>query len=103
MLINGVEITNYKTEEKVYFGPLTSVSVLNSGSNYDVINLPKLSIPNSEGGTNALVQPVISGKITDIIIDSETTNFDIKEITSINVSGGNGTGGKFDPVLVKKV
>ena len=102
MLINGVEITNYKTEEKVYFGPLTSVSVLNSGSNYDVINLPKLSVPNSEGGTNALVQPVISGKITDIIIDSETTNFDIKEITSINVSGGNGTGGKFDPVLVKK-
>ena len=102
MLINGVEINNYKTEEKVYFGPLTSVSVLNSGSNYDVINLPQLSVPSSENGTDAKVQPVVSGKITDIIIDSETSNFDIKEIVSINVSGGNGSGGKFDPVLVKK-
>ena len=102
MLINGVEISNYKTEEKVYFGPLSSISILNSGSNYDVINLPQLSIPSSEGGTDAKIQPVISGKITDIIIDSETSNFDIKEISSINVSGGNGTGGKFDPVLIKK-
>ncbi len=102
MLINGVEINNYKTEEKVYFGPLTSVSVLNGGSNYDVINLPQLSVPSSENGTDAKVQPVVSGKITDIIIDSETSNFDIKEIVSINVSGGNGSGGKFDPVLVKK-
>ena len=102
MLINGVEINNYKTEEKVYFGPLTSISVLNGGSNYDVINLPQLTVPSSNGGTDAKVQPVVSGNITDIIIDSETSNFDIKEIVSINVSGGNGTGGKFDPVLVKK-
>ena len=44
MLINGVEISNYKSDDKVYYGPLKSISVLNSGSNYDVINLPQISI-----------------------------------------------------------
>ena len=102
MLINGVEIVNYKTEEKVYYGPLSSVSISNPGSGYDVINLPQISVPVSAGGINAKIQPVISGKLTDIIVDSNTTNFDIKEIISINVSGGNGSGGKFDPILTKK-
>ena len=39
MLINGVEISNYKSSDKMYFGPLKEVSVLNGGDNFDVINL----------------------------------------------------------------
>ena len=62
MLINGVEITNYKSDDKVYYGPLKSISVLNGGGNYDVINLPQISI--SDGfGTTALCRPVIQGSI----------------------------------------
>ena len=102
MLVNGVEIVNYKTEEKVYYGPLTSISILNSGDNYDAINPPKISVASPNGGTDAKIQPVINGKLTDIIVDSNTSNFGIKEIISIDVLGGNGKGGTFDPVLVKK-
>ena len=38
MLINGVEIKNYKSDDKIFFGPLENVKILNGGSNYDVIN-----------------------------------------------------------------
>ena len=31
MLINGVEITNYKSNDKIYYGPLKSVDILNGG------------------------------------------------------------------------
>ena len=40
MLVNGVEVINYKSEDKVYYGPLESVRVFNGGSNFDVVNLP---------------------------------------------------------------
>ena len=40
MLINGVEIRNYKSDDKIYYGTLKSIEVLNGGNNYDVINLP---------------------------------------------------------------
>ena len=33
MLINKVEIGNYKSLDKVYFGPLTSIDVLTGGEN----------------------------------------------------------------------
>jgi hypothetical protein len=96
MLINGVEISNYKTFDKVYFGPLEKVEVLNGGSDFDVINPPFIEV--SAGlGTTALVQPVVTGTIEDIFIDNQ--QFDIKEVLSINVAGGNGSGGSFEPIL----
>ena len=39
MLVNGVEVINYKSEDKVYYGPLESVRVFNGGTNFDVVNL----------------------------------------------------------------
>jgi hypothetical protein len=99
MLINGVEISNYKTFDKVYYGPIEDVRVLNGGSNFDVINAPEITV-SSGVGTTSLVLPVISGTITDIITDKQ--EFDIKEVLSINVTGGNFIGGFFEPVLTKR-
>ncbi len=96
MLKNGVEISNYKSEDKIYFGPLTSVDVLNGGENYDVINLPSIEV-SSGLGTNALVQPVISGVVEDVFIDPQS--FDIDRIISIGVTGGNGSGCVIEPVV----
>ena len=96
MLINGVEISNYKSNEKVFFGPLTKVDVLNGGSNFDAINLPKISVSTGIG-TTALVQPVISGKVKDIFVDPQ--NFDIDRIISIGVTGGNGSGCVLEPII----
>ena len=99
MLINGVEISNYKTFDKIYSGPIENVNILNGGSGFDVINPPKIVV--SAGlGTTALVQPVISGSVQEIFVDKQ--DFDIKEVLSVNVTGGNGSGGSFEPVTVVK-
>jgi len=100
MLINGVEINNYKSNDKIYYGPLESIDVLNGGTNYDVINPPLLTI-SSGIGTTALVQPVISGSIKEVYIDAQ--DYDIRSIVSIGVSGGNGSGAVLDPILTKRV
>ena len=100
MLINGVEINNYKSNDKIYYGPLESIDVLNGGTNYDVINPPLLTI-SSGIGTTALVQPVISGSIKEVYIDAQ--DYDIRSIVSIGVSGGNGSGAVLEPILTKRV
>ena len=100
MLINGVEINNYKSDDKIYYGPIESISALNGGNNYDVINPPLVAI--SPGlGTTALAQPVISGSITSVYIDSQ--DYDINTIVSIGVSGGNGSGAVLEPIIKKRV
>jgi len=100
MLVNGVEIANYKSNDKIYYGPLQSINVLNGGTNYDVINPPLLTVSSGVGIT-ALVQPVISGSIKKVYIDSQ--DYDINSIVSIGVSGGNGSGAILDPILIKRV
>ena len=99
MLINGVEISNYKSNDKIYYGPLESINVLNGGSNFDVINLPIISISSGIGIT-ALVHPVISGSIQKVYIDSQ--DYDIDKIVSIGVSGGNGSGAVLQPIVTKR-
>ena len=100
LLINGVEITNYKSTDKVYYGPLKKINVLNGGENFDVINPPKISIESGLGST-ALAQPVVSGSITDVIVDFDTYNFNINKVISIGVTGGNGTGCILQPSISK--
>jgi hypothetical protein len=99
MLINGVEINNYKSNDKVYYGPLESISVLNGGIGYDVINPPLISVSPGSGST-ALVHPVVSGSIEKVYIDSQ--DYDINTIVSIGVTGGNGSGGVLEPILTKR-
>ncbi len=99
MLINGVEINNYKSDDKVYYGPLKSINVLNGGIDYDVINPPLISVsPGS--GTTALIHPVVSGSIKKVYIDSQ--DYDINTIVSIGVTGGNGSGCVLEPILTKR-
>mgnify|MGYP001196446358 CR=1 FL=1 len=96
MLINGVEISNYKSNDKIFFGPLNKVQVLSGGDGFDIINLPNISISSGIGST-ALVQPVVSGKVIDVFVDPQ--NFDIDNVISIGVTGGNGTGCVLEPVI----
>ena len=99
MLINGVEINNYKSNDKVYYGPLKSISVLNGGIGYDAINPPLISVSSGIGST-ALVHPVVSGSIEKVYIDSQ--DYDINTIVSIGVTGGNGSGCVLEPILTKR-
>jgi hypothetical protein len=99
MLINGVEISNYKSDDKVYYGPLKSVEVLNGGIDYDVINPPLVSISPGKVST-ALVQPVIRGSIKKVYVDSQ--DYDIDKIVSIGITGGNGSGAVIEPIITRR-
>ena len=60
MLINGVEINNYKSKDVVYYGPIEDVDILSGGENFDVINPPLIEVSTGAGIT-AKIQPVIRG------------------------------------------
>ena len=98
LLINGVEITNYKSTDKVYYGPLASSNILNQGTGYDVINLPYIEVAAGLG-TTALVQPVLTGTMTEAVVDPQ--GFNIDRVLSIDVTGGNGTA-VIEPLIESK-
>ena len=87
MLINGVEILNYKSQEIVYSGTLNSIDIASEGSDYDVINPPILSIQDATGvGATGVV--AVKGAFEAIdIIDS---GFDYVSKPILTISGGNG-------------
>ena len=91
ILINGVEIANYKSKDVVYFGPLDEVEVVSLGQNYDIINPPVLSISDPVG-TGASGYCSVKGSLQEIrIIDP---GFDYLEIPTIRITGGNGSNAK---------
>jgi hypothetical protein len=96
MLVNGVEIFNYKTTNKIYYGPLEKVNVLSGGGDYDVINPPNLSLSSG----SALIQPCISGSIEKVYVTPQ--NFDIDVVVSVAITGGNGSGAVFQPIIERK-
>ena len=100
ILKNGVEIANYKSLDKIYFGPLSEFKILNQGKGFDVINLPTVSIPSPGTGTTALVQPVVSGVLDEVLVDQQ--HFDVEKVMSVTISGGNGSGAVLKPVVTKR-
>jgi len=100
MMVNGVEIFNYKSDNKIYYGPLNEVTVFNSGSNYDVINPPTIEVSTPSAGTTAYIQPVVSGSVKSVVVDP--SDFDISNVISISITGGNGNGAVLEPVLRKR-
>jgi len=89
MLVNGVEILNYKSGDSVYFGKINEVTVPAPGTGYDIINPPILSIQDSTGiGATGLVN--VKGNLDRIeILDP---GFDYVTEPIITISGGNGLG-----------
>jgi len=88
LFANGVEIYSYKSTDKVYFGSLKSVDVLNKGSGYDVINRPRLSVTQTgHTGIAASVTSQVSGTLTDVLVDSP--GVDYQEDPNVTIVGGN--------------
>ena len=91
ILINGVEILNYKSRDIVYAGPLTEIEVTAPGQGYDIDNPPVLSITDPVG-TGASAYCAVRGSLQEIrVIDP---GFDYDEIPTIKITGGNGIGAK---------
>ena len=98
MLINGVEINNYKSKDAIYYGPIAGVNILSGGEDFDAINPPLVEV-SAGAGITAKIQPVISGGFEKVYVDSQ--DYNIGEITSINISGGNGSGAVIEPVIIE--
>ena len=89
ILIDGVEVYNYKSKDKCYYGKLNSVNILNGGQNYDIINPPVFSVEDSVG-SGATGSVSVRGSLKDIrILDS---GFDYVDVPIIKITGGNGSG-----------
>lgn len=91
LLVNGVEIINYKSRDLIYFGSLEKIDVTSSGEGYDIINPPSLLIED-QVGAGATGYCSVKGSLQEIrIIDP---GFDYTEIPIIKITGGNGIGAK---------
>jgi hypothetical protein len=102
VLINGVEIQNYKSDDRVYYGPLDNIKVLNGGTDYDVINPPAIEISDPSVGTGitAKAQACVRGSVKEVIVDPQ--NFSINRVLSTTIEGGNGQGAVLEAVVSKQ-
>ena len=89
ILVNGVEILNYKSKDIIYYGSIEQIDVLVEGSGYDVINPPILTATSTVGsGLSAYCE--VEGNVDEIqVLDG---GFDYLSQPTIKISGGNGSG-----------
>jgi hypothetical protein len=87
IFVNGVELLNYKSKDNIFYGDIEKISVLNSGTDYDIINPPILSISDSIGYGSSAHCSVIGSLARIDIVDS---GFDYLETPQIIIEGGNG-------------
>ena len=97
ILINGVEVLNYKTTDFVYHGKLNFVDVTSGGSDYDIINPPIVHIEDTVG-SGATGICAVSGGLKEIrIVDP---GFDYLEVPKIKITGGNGIGARAEANMI---
>ena len=96
LFVNGVEAYSYKSEDKVYYGGIQNIEVLDGGEDYDVINPPSISIQDTNG-SNAKVLVHVEGLLERIdVVDG---GFDYLDEPIITITGGSGFGAYAKPNL----
>ena len=91
ILVNGVEILNYKSDDLLYYGNIENVEVTAPGDGFDIVNPPKMLIEDAVG-TGATGCLAVNGSLRQInIIDR---GFDYIENPTISITGGNGDNAK---------
>jgi len=101
ILIDGVQIKTPISEDYMYYGPIESIDIYNGGEDYDVANPPKLVIQDSHNsGMNAFAEPVVTGSVKNVFVDP--SKFDIDNVVSISIEGGNGGGCILEPIVRKR-
>ena len=86
VLINGIEVLNYKSQDFIYYGDIQSINITNGGKGYDIINPPSLVIQDVVG-TAATGICAVEGQLERIeILDK---GFDYIGTPVVAISGGN--------------
>lgn len=86
ILVNGMEIQNAKSFDRLYNGKIVDIDVLNSGSGYSLINPPRFSV-NYGVDTTTILTPNLTGKVSEILVLDP--GFDYVETPIVTISGGN--------------
>jgi hypothetical protein len=98
MLVNGVEVGSYKSEDTVSFGSIDNVEVIAEGEGYDIINPPVLGISDNIG-LAATGSVSVKGEL--VRIDLVDPGSDYLEVPTVTITGGNGTGAKAEATLAE--
>lgn len=106
--VNGVSIWAYKSGDFVRFGPLTGISVVNNGIDYDAGSKPALEITGG-GGTGASGEVIVNGSLTSFDVTVQGSGYTDSPLVSIVGGGGVGataqavvTGGRVSRILVEQ-
>ncbi|OUV52688.1 MAG: hypothetical protein CBC73_05355 [Flavobacteriales bacterium TMED113] len=94
--INGVSIWGYKSGDFVQFGPLTQITVDNSGEGYDAGAKPTVEI-NGGGGTGAAAEVIVNGSLTGFDVTAGGSGY--TESPLVSIVGGNGSGATAQAVI----
>ena len=93
ILVNGVQVLNYKAGDVIKYGQINEIEVSSPGSDYDVINPPIVHIKDNVG-TGATGYAAVEGSLSELRLLSR--GFDYEETPTITLSGGNGSGAVVD-------
>ena len=86
--LNGVEFNSPVSSDSIYYGQIEKVNILDSGSEFDIINPPQVSVADTIG-SGAQVYGNFEGKIEGVVLTNP--GFDYVETPSVTISGGNGS------------
>ncbi len=87
ILVNGVQVLNYKAGDVIKYGQINSIDVSSPGSAYDIINPPLVHIKDSVG-SGATAYAAVEGSLSELRL--LTPGFDYEETPTVTISGGNG-------------
>jgi len=96
ILLNGTEVLYPKSDDKVFYGKLTSIDVTAGGEEYDLINPPNVIIEDSVGvGASAFVH--LEGSLSGALLLN--SGYDYLTTPTIKITGGNGSGATAEAVM----
>ena len=98
--LNGVSAWTYISDLKYEYGGVTSVSILDNGSDYDAANPPILSF-NGGGGSGASGEVVVNGSVTTFEVVNGGSGYTSTPLVSI--VGGGGSGATAKAIITNKV
>lgn len=85
---NGIPIINYKSFDKVYYGPIDSINIVDSGIDYNLYNPPQFKVTyNGAEHPEIKILPRLKGKIINLKVNDP--GYDYVETPIVKIIGGN--------------
>ena len=89
IFLNGVELVNYKSTDKLFYGQVESINIGSPGDGWDVINPPLVHIEDTAiVGTGATGIAAVEGELVELCVLD--TGFDYLDTPVVKISGGSG-------------